>query len=362
MSLPSIIAIDGPVASGKTSIGKRLADKLGYLFFDTGVMYRAVTYLALRQLGAVDDVAAVSEVAEQSQIDVQSATVADGRDYTVIAGREREDITWAIRSPEVEAQVSPVSAIPGVRRCLTDQMRRIGCKGRVVMVGRDIGTVVLPEADLKVFLTASVETRARRRYEEIQARGETRDYDSILANLRERDQIDSSRQIAPLVAAADAVTLDTTDLDIPGVVKAIESLLEVRGQGQAEPEASFWLMLDQLVATSEIVIDRPRGSAHPRYPDFVYPVDYGYLANTQVMDGGGLDVWVGSLPGRALTGVICTVDVLKRDVELKLLLGCTPAEQRVILEAHNAYSQAGILVERPPRPAAAHGEGQTTDG
>ena len=108
MSLPSIIAIDGPVASGKTSIGKRLADKLGYLFFDTGVMYRAVTYLALRQLGAVDDVAAVTKVAEQSQIDVQTATVTDGRDYSVIAGREREDITWAIRSPEVEAQVSPV--------------------------------------------------------------------------------------------------------------------------------------------------------------------------------------------------------------------------------------------------------------
>ena len=361
MSLPSIIAIDGPVASGKTSIGKRLADKLGYLFFDTGVMYRAVTYLALRQLGAVDDVAAVTEVAEQSQIDVQTATVADGRDHTVIAGREREDITWAIRSPEVEDQVSPVSAMPGVRQCLTEQMRRIGCQGRVVMVGRDIGTVVLPEADLKVFLTASVEARARRRYEEIQARGETRDYESILANLRERDQIDSSRPVAPLVAAADAVTLDTTELDVPGVVKAIESLLEARGHGQAGPEASFWLMLDQLVATNEIVVDRPRGSAHPRYPDFVYPADYGYLANTQAMDGGGLDVWVGSMLGRALTGVICTVDLQKRDVELKLLLGCTPAEQRAILATHNAGSQAGILVERPPQPAAAHGEGQTTD-
>jgi len=228
MPLPSIIAIDGPVASGKTSVGKQVADKLGYLFFDSGVMYRAVTYLALRQLGAVDDAAAVAEVAERSPIDVRPATVDDGRDYTVVAGGEHEDITWAIRSPKVEAQVSPVSAVPAVRRCLTAQMRRIGLKGRIVMVGRDIGTVVLPEADLKIFLTASVETRAQRRYNETQARGEARDYESILANLRERDRIDSSRQVAPLVAAQDAVTLDTTGLDLPSVVKAIESLVATR--------------------------------------------------------------------------------------------------------------------------------------
>jgi cytidylate kinase len=230
MPLPSIIAIDGPVASGKTSVGKLLADKLGYLFFDTGVMYRAVTYLALRALGAVDDAAAVAEVAEQNQIDLQPATVPDGRDYTVIAGSQHEDITWAIRSPEVESQVSPVSAIPAVRQCLTDQMRRIGRKGRVVMVGRDIGTVVLPEADLKIFLLASVEVRAQRRYDEIKARGETRDYEAILANLRDRDRIDSSRTVAPLRAAADAIHLDTSGMDLPGVVQAIESLVEARGQ------------------------------------------------------------------------------------------------------------------------------------
>ena len=228
MPLPSMIAIDGPVASGKTSVGKQLADKLGYLFFDSGVMYRAVTYLALRQLGGVDDAAAVTEVAEHSQIEVQAATMADGRDYTVIAGSQREDITWAIRSPEVESQVSPVSAIPEVRQHLTEQMRRIGRKGRVVMVGRDIGTVVLPDADLKVFLTASVEARARRRFDEIEARGETRAYESILANLRERDRIDSSRTVAPLCAAADAIELDTTSLDLPDVVQAIESLVVAR--------------------------------------------------------------------------------------------------------------------------------------
>jgi CMP/dCMP kinase len=228
MSFPSIIAIDGPVASGKTSVGKRLADELGYLFFDTGVMYRAVTYLALRQLGTVADAAAVAEVAKHSQIEVQTATTADGRDYTVMAGSRREDITWAIRSPEVESQVSPVSVIPAVRQCLTEQMRRIGRQGRVVMVGRDVGTVVLPEADLKVFLTASVEARAQRRYQEIQARGETRAYESILANLRERDRIDSSRAVAPLRVADDAIQLDTTGMDLSGVVQAIQSLLAAR--------------------------------------------------------------------------------------------------------------------------------------
>jgi cytidylate kinase len=224
MPLPSIIAIDGPVASGKTSVGKRLADKLGYLFFDTGVMYRAVTYLALRELGTVQDAAAVAAVAERSYIDVKPVTVADGRDYTVLAGASGEDITWAIRTPEVERHVSPVSAIPEVRQCLTDQMRRIGCQGKVVMVGRDIGTVVLPEAELKIFLTASVETRARRRFGETQARGETRDYEAILANLRERDRIDSSRAVAPLRPAEAAITLDTTHFDLAGVVKAIEAL------------------------------------------------------------------------------------------------------------------------------------------
>ncbi len=114
-----------------------------------------------------------------------------------------------------------------------------------------------------------------------------------------------------------------------------------------DTSGNFWLALDQLIAASEIIIDRPKGSAHPRCADFIYPADYGYLANTRVMDGGGLDVWVGSLPDRKLTAVICTVDLLKRDVELKLLLGCSADEQSIILELHNAYSQSGMLVERP---------------
>lgn len=228
MPIPSMIAIDGPVASGKTSVGKRLADRLGYLFFDTGAMYRAVTYLALRELGTVRDAAAVAAVAQRSHIDIQASAADDGRDYTVLVGEPGEDITWAIRAPEVESCVSPVAAIPEVRYCLTEQMRRIGRRGQVVMVGRDIGTVVLPEADLKIFLTASVETRAQRRFQETQARGEARDYADILANLRERDQIDSLRTVAPLRPAPGAVTLDTTGLDLPSVVEEMEALVAGR--------------------------------------------------------------------------------------------------------------------------------------
>jgi len=220
---PSIIAIDGPVASGKSTVGKRLAAHLGYLFFDTGVMYRAVTCLSLHDLGAADQPAAVAALARRVHIDVQPTTINDGRDSTVLA--DEVDITWAIRGQDVENNVSLVAAIPEVRQVLTEQMRRIGLRGTVVMVGRDVGTVILPEADLKIFLTASVEARARRRYTEVSQRGESRTYDDILTNLRERDRIDSSRALAPLRQASDAVLLDTTDLDLPGVVQAIEQLL-----------------------------------------------------------------------------------------------------------------------------------------
>jgi inorganic pyrophosphatase len=123
------------------------------------------------------------------------------------------------------------------------------------------------------------------------------------------------------------------------------------------PDAHFWLTLDQLIAASAVTVDRPKGSAHPRYPDLIYPVDYGYLANTQAMDGGGLDVWVGSLPGRPLTAVVCTVDRLKRDAEIKLLLGCTAEEQRAILKVHNSEYQAGLLIERAQGPAATDAKG-----
>jgi len=220
--LPSIIAIDGPAASGKSTIGKRLADALGYLFFDTGLMYRAVTWLALQRGLDLTDEPALQTVAETVAIDVQPPSQADGRVCDVIV--EGRDITWETRRPEVDAYVSIVSAYPGVRRALSAQQRRIGQRGEVVMVGRDIGTVVLPDADLKIYLVASAEERARRRYEEIIARGGSADYNEILAKVLERDRIDSTREVAPLKAAEDAVVVDSDGLDAEEVFQQILAL------------------------------------------------------------------------------------------------------------------------------------------
>ncbi|MFZ5818486.1 MAG: (d)CMP kinase [Chloroflexota bacterium] len=208
---PSIIAIDGPAASGKSTLGKRLADALGFLFFDTGVMYRAVTWLALQRGLDMQDEAAITALAESTPIDVLPPSQTDGRACDVRV--EGQDITWQTRRPEVDANVSVVSAYAGVRRALTAQQRRIGLRGRVVMVGRDIGTVVLSEADLKIYLDASAEERARRRYDELIARGEQADYDEILAKVIARDRIDSTRDLAPLKAADDAVILDSDNLN-----------------------------------------------------------------------------------------------------------------------------------------------------
>jgi len=207
---PSIIAIDGPAASGKSTLGLRLASALGYLFFDTGVMYRAVTWLALNHDMNLHDEAAISALAEKMQIDVAPASRSDGRACDVlVAGR---DITWETRLPNVEANVSAVSAYRGVREALSGQQRRIGKRGRVVMVGRDIGTVVLPDADLKIYLDATAEERAQRRYDEIIARGGTADHQDILAKVIERDHIDSTRAVAPLKAAQDAIVINTNKL------------------------------------------------------------------------------------------------------------------------------------------------------
>lgn len=224
MSIPSIIAIDGPAASGKSTLGLRLAQELGYLFFDTGVMYRAVTWIVLQCQIPVTDESAITKLAEEIQIDVRPPSVPDGRTSDVLV--DSQDVTWEIRRPEVEANVSAVSAYPGVRRALTIQQRRIGKRGKVVMVGRDIGTVVLPEADLKIFLDASVEERARRRYLELVQRGEPADYHKILAAMRERDRIDSTRQVAPLRPAADAVILNSDNLDADQVVQLVKSWLK----------------------------------------------------------------------------------------------------------------------------------------
>ena len=225
VQMPSTIAIDGPAASGKSTVGVLLAKRLGYLYFDTGIMYRAVTWAALEQLKAVDDEALVTKLAEEVQIDVQPPSKTDGRLSDVLL--DGMDITWEIRSREVEAAVSQVSAYPGVRTAMTAQQRRIGQRGRIVMVGRDIGTVVLPEAELKIYLDACVEVRAQRRFEELRQRGEPADYKKILAAMKRRDKIDSTRALAPLRAAEDAYRICSDEIDAEQVVNQVLELARI---------------------------------------------------------------------------------------------------------------------------------------
>jgi cytidylate kinase len=199
---------------------------LGYLFFDTGVMYRAITWLVLARGIAPEDEYRVTRLAEQTLIEVNPASVKDGRAYDIWI--EGQDVTWEIRQPEVDANVSVISAYPGVRRALTAQQRRIGTRGQVVMVGRDIGTVVLPEADVKIYLDASVEERARRRYQELKARGEQVDYEQILAAMRRRDEIDSTRKVAPLRPAEDALTVNSDGKTLEEVFEEVMRILASR--------------------------------------------------------------------------------------------------------------------------------------
>jgi cytidylate kinase len=221
---PAIIAIDGPAASGKSTLGRRLADTLGYLFLDTGVMYRAITWLVLQQGIAVEDEPAVTELAEQISIDVRPPSIHDGRPCDVIV--DGRDITWEARSASVDANVSAVSAYRGVRKAMSDQQRRIGQRGQVVMVGRDIGTVVLPEADLKVYLDASATERARRRFDELRRRGVETTLNDVLSAVLERDRIDSTRDIAPLRVASDAILIDSEKLSAEEVFQEVRKLYE----------------------------------------------------------------------------------------------------------------------------------------
>jgi len=220
---PSVIAIDGPAGSGKSTLGHVLAQRLGYLYFDTGVLYRAVSLAALEHGVSVDDDVSLTELARRVQIDVVEPTAADGRHYTVLL--DGHDVTWDIRSPAVDAIVSPVSAVAGVRRALVDRQRRIAQRGKVVMVGRDIGTVVLPDADLKLFVDASLEVRAQRRHAELRGRGEQATYEHVLDEMRRRDVRDREKPISPLVAAPDAIVLDTTNLDMSAMVDRAEEIV-----------------------------------------------------------------------------------------------------------------------------------------
>lgn len=219
-----IITIDGPVGSGKTDVGRRLATRLGHIFLDTGIMYRAITYMALQTNVSVDDPEALTRLATVTEM-VFKATPGD-ECRLIVDGRDMAD---ELRSAEVDRTVSAVSAVPGVREILVQQQREIAARGPIVMVGRDIGTVVLMEAGLKVYLDASVEVRARRRHVQLDKAGTDIKYETVLGDLRRRDERDSSRPVAPLRPANDAIILATDDLQLEDVVDRLEAMARTTG-------------------------------------------------------------------------------------------------------------------------------------
>ena len=218
----STIAIDGPVASGKTAVGGLLALRLAYRFIDTGVMYRAVTWGAFRDGIDPADEAAVTALAHRMQIDVAFGDTQSGP-RILLDGRE---VTVELRSKEVDGSVSLVSSYSGVRRALVARQRALAREGGIVMVGRDIGSVVLPDADLKVFLTASPEERARRRYQEMKERGQSPKMEEVMENLLARDVMDSTRADSPLRQGEGAYMLNTSDMNLEQVVDNIVRLMD----------------------------------------------------------------------------------------------------------------------------------------
>ena len=222
MSRVPVITIDGPGASGKTVVGIGLAGKLGYQFVDTGSMYRAVTWEALQKEISLDGNKALSQLASSTSLEFSAG---NGSPRLLANGK---DISDEIHSPAVDRAVSKVSMIPGVREALVRLQRTLAQRHPVVMAGRDIGTVVLPNAGLKIFLIAPVEQRARRRHAELKSNGTPIQYTDVLADLRDRDWLDSAREISPLTPASDARTIDTSGLSPEDVVEEIWQHTEKR--------------------------------------------------------------------------------------------------------------------------------------
>lgn len=217
-----VIAIDGPGAAGKSTVARLIAEQTRALLFDTGALYRAVTLLGLREGVPGSDGVALAGLARLHRIDVLPPSVDDGRQVDVKL--DGEDVTWSLRTPEIDARVSEVSAHAEVRQELLGVQRAIADGNRIVMVGRDIATVVIPHAGVKIYLDASVQERARRRFEELQARGVDARFDDVLADLQARDDWDSNRKSAPLSIAADATVVHTDGRTVDDIVAEIVAL------------------------------------------------------------------------------------------------------------------------------------------
>lgn len=226
-TLPRAIAIDGPAASGKSVLAERIADALGYFYLDTGLMYRAVTNEALARGISIDDERAVTDLAESVEINV---TPANHNTKHCVVTLDKRDVSRELHRPEVDRNVSAVSAYAGVRNAMTTQQRRIAERGNVILAGRDIGTVVLPNAECKIFLTASVDARATRRMQDRLARGQQVTFEQMRQEILKRDEFDSSRSVAPLRAADDAVLLDNSALTIEETVARVMQILQAHSQ------------------------------------------------------------------------------------------------------------------------------------
>lgn len=213
------IAIDGPAGAGKSTIAKKLAKDLGYIYVDTGAMYRAMAYFLITQGVDAENTALLEETCQKADISIQYV---DGEQIVLLNG---ENVNHVLRTEEVGKMASVSSANGKLREKLVELQQTLAAKENVVMDGRDIGTVVLPNADVKIFMTASVEVRAKRRYDELVAKGESADLEVIAEDIEERDYRDSHRKVSPLKQAEDAVLLDTSDLDIEQVTEKMKELV-----------------------------------------------------------------------------------------------------------------------------------------